>query len=462
MSAALTSLSLTCQCKFNALSSLSTGIHNHLNLILVWDGSLTDTDSAHLLCVKPFISSSHHTCVKSGALEGRSAALKVATHSWSLGLIHGSNTAPVFPLSSGTDWAWGELSKYPEEVLPLNKYVVPLWIVRCSFCLSLPVQRLYLKTQSVYPSDFKHLQFWFLSGNVKHVHTALILVCLLMHIFLCILISGAVRRAHCRLTLLVKMRSKWKSFNILQVDTEHVHIKFGFYHHHLQLSVSLCRDWRERESTTHTRWQSHCSWAGQRLASSSATQTANTLPLPLSSFCGAAREGRGMALVCVSRQSCYLPPVLDLLCLFKTEWKRCCLLPSSEISLSMFMWAAFFSSFTLCWAAFALCVLNQYRVARRREEHLSSSGRALMGSVAVSAWDWGCWTGGGRACLSWDSSSSSRGSTRPPSTASSAACWDWPMCRASLLCPTAYIRWARQLETHTHTHIHIPVSLHAV
>ena len=229
------------------------------------------------------------------------------------------------------------------------------------------------------------------------------------------------------------------------------------------IAIFLFKDWRETQCAQH-RWRSYCTWAEQGLVHSSATQTANTLPLPLSSFPGAARGGEGNgSFLCDSPELPQPAPYhLSL-----TYWARTRLsgirahsLLSSGTALPVFMWAAdiFCILFNLSFCVGLFLSTCGASVEWRGGEHLSSAGGALMGGSAGSGWDWGCWTGGGRACLSWDSSSSSRGSIRPPSTASSAACWDWPMCRASPLCPTASTRWhTRCLSftyTHTRTHTH--------
>lgn len=69
-------------------------------------------------------------------------------------------------------------------------------------------------------------------------------------------------------------------------------------------ALTLLKDRRERPAVLNTQWRSCCWRAEQRLAIGSATQTVDTLPLPLSSFSGAAREGRGVDLVCASRRRC--------------------------------------------------------------------------------------------------------------------------------------------------------------
>lgn len=168
--------------------------------------------------------------------------------------------------------------------------------------------------------------------------------------------------------------------------------------------------------------------------------------------------GRGMNLFCVSRQ-CSLRLLLTTcpwLTVHRRDWEEAALLPPPSVTfLFWFMWAAAVWKHFTVWLLLSTCGAS---ADWWREERSSSAGGALMGGSADSGWDWGCWTEGGRACLSWDSSSSSRGSTRPPSTASSAACWDWLMCRASLLCPTAYTRWARwELDILTPTKCHTAI-----
>lgn len=217
-------------------------------------------------------------------------------------------------------------------------------------------------------------------------------------------------------------------------------------HTYLQFSCSRIGG---RPSVLSTLRRSYSVWSEQGLVQSAATQRGNTLQLPLSSFPGAAQEEGGERIFSVwvagAPSACSLPPVLDILCTGETERKLHCLLLLWHCLVCVYVGCCIFY-FTLglfpstCGAS----------VDWWQEEGLSSAGGALMGGNADSGWDWGCWTEGGRACLSWDSSSSSRGSTRPPSTAFSAACWDWPMCRASPLCPTAYTRWAMGLGTHTH------------
>lgn len=202
-------------------------------------------------------------------------------------------------------------------------------------------------------------------------------------------------------------------------------------------------------------WWGYHDKSEQRLAQSAATHTANTLQLPLSSFPGAAWEEGGEWIFSVwdagTISHCSLPPVLDLVSTGGTDSR----LPSTA-----FLFVCLppvFSIFKqkqkhfppVAVLFYLWCFAAEVKDVHRRPV------RALMGGSFDSGWDWGCWTEGGRACLSWDSSSSSRGSTRPPSTASSAVFWDWPMYRASPLCPTACTRWAGwERDTYKYSFLH--------
>lgn len=231
--------------------------------------------------------------------------------------------------------------------------------------------------------------------------------------------------------------------------------------------ISLFKDWRETQCAEHALaellYMSRAGIGPQLCRSNSKHSPTSSVLL---SWCSPRRGGEWIFSVWLAGapSACSLPPVLDLLSSYEAEWNLCSLPPllSSGTALSVFMWAAdiFCILFNLSFCVGLFLSTCGASVEWRGGVHSSSAGGALMGGSAGSGWDWGCWTGGGRACLSWDSSSSSRGSIRPPSTASSAACWDWPMCRASPLCPTASTRWHTCCLSFTYTHTHTDMHVH--
>lgn len=203
----------------------------------------------------------------------------------------------------------------------------------------------------------------------------------------------------------------------------------------------------------------YCMWARQGLVHCSATHSPTSSVLLSWCSLGGGKEGGGWIYAGVwvagAPSAGSSPPVLDFMCTDRRGWRESCSAHWSSATSGVGVCASACLSLSQCVESASLLLVCALHLEWRRGERLSSVDGALMGDSADSGWDWGCWTGGGRACLSWDSSSSSRGSTRLPSTASSAACWDWPMCRASPLCLTAYTRWDRYtitMNTHLQTY----------
>jgi len=112
---------------------------------------------------------------------------------------------------------------------------------------------------------------------------------------------------------------------------------FAFHHQNIHLCNFPVKG-LERDSTC---WWSNCTGSEQRLVQSSATQTANTPWLPLSSFPGAAWEEGGEWIFSVwvagAPSACSPPPVLDLLCTDETERKLHCSLFLCHLSVCVYM-----------------------------------------------------------------------------------------------------------------------------
>lgn len=136
---------------------------------------------------------------------------------------------------------------------------------------------------------------------------------------------------------------KCKFYHILHLDIHHItcaqHIWFS-----LSTPTVLQSPFSrigERVNVLNTHWRSYWTWAEQGLVNSSATQTADTLLLPLSSFPGAAWEEGGEWIFSVwaagASSACFLPPVLDLLCSDETEWKLGCSLLLWHLSVCVYV-----------------------------------------------------------------------------------------------------------------------------
>lgn len=244
-----------------------------------------------------------------------------------------------------------------------------------------------------------------------------------------------------------KMKPKQAAFVGVpfNIYLEHVPLcLFPLYYQNICLLVSLGDDWTKFHMLVGPLCMIQAG-IGSQLCHSEIKYSDFLCPL----FPGAALEGGEWIFpvwVAGASSASFLLPVLDWVCT-QTRLTRSCLssLFLCHISSCVCVHSCcLFKYFTLGIVFFFLLLPV---VLLWSAEHLSSKSGALMGGSANSGWDWGCWTEVGRACLSWDSSSSSRGSTRLPSTASSAACWGWPTSRASPHCPTAYTRWAHGPHT---------------